>query len=181
MKATHCSIDGCEKPRRKREWCETHYWRWRLYGSTDVATPKAAVRGECSEAACSNPVRAVGLCSLHYSRSRPRDRRNKRRSQPRPVALHANMQAHVEETAGGCWLWTRRLDRDGYGQLAGPDGKQIAAHRLSYIRAKGPILDGLEIDHLCRVRRCINPDHLEAVTHAENMRRAARAKAQRAS
>ena len=70
----------------------------------------------------------------------------------------------------GCWLWTAYVDRHGYGRLR--DGRRmISAHRLSYELARGAIPEGLELDHLCRTRHCVNPDHLEAVTHRENVRR----------
>jgi hypothetical protein len=59
-----------------------------------------------------------------------------------------------------CIPWTGALNRDGYGQ-----------HRAVYIRAVGPIPVGLEIDHLCRNRSCVNVEHMELVTHAENSRR----------
>jgi hypothetical protein len=72
----------------------------------------------------------------------------------------------------GCWVWDGFLDRFGYGRLAsGKRGVSYKAHRVSYEYAKGPIPDGLQIDHLCRVKGCINPDHLEAVTPGENVRR----------
>lgn len=59
---------------------------------------------------------------------------------------------------------------DGYGVI-GIDGKNVYAHRFSYEQSKGPIPPGLVIDHLCRVHHCVNPDHLEAVTTQENIRR----------
>ncbi len=68
----------------------------------------------------------------------------------------------------GCWLWTGSVGKTGYGRLGGPG---TSAHRRSYMMAVGPIPDGLELDHLCRVRCCVNPDHLEPVTHQENVRR----------
>jgi len=70
------------------------------------------------------------------------------------------------EVTGFCWLWRGRIDKDGYGHL----GDRLA-HRLVYEALVGPIPKGLVIDHLCRIRNCVNPDHLEPVTVAENNRR----------
>ena len=69
-----------------------------------------------------------------------------------------------------CWLWTAGKNGVGYGSYAA-QGQDWGAHRLAYEDAKGPIPEGFEIDHLCRVRNCVNPEHLEAVTKLENMRR----------
>lgn len=66
----------------------------------------------------------------------------------------------------GCWLWTGAVKK-GYGQY----GREGGAHRVAYRHFCGPIPEGLEIDHLCRQQRCVNPNHLEPVTHLENMRR----------
>lgn len=75
------------------------------------------------------------------------------------------------EPNSGCWLWVAGLGgRWGYGNFW--NGKRnVQAHRWSYERWKGPIPDGLQIDHLCRVHCCVNPDHLEAVTCRENIMR----------
>ena len=70
---------------------------------------------------------------------------------------------------GGCWLWMGCL-RNGYGVLM-VSKKAEYAHRLSYERFRGSIPAGLDIDHLCRNRACVNPDHLEPVTRGENVRR----------
>lgn len=75
----------------------------------------------------------------------------------------------VEKT-DTCWLWQRRLDAKGYGQFW-YDGRNVRVHRFAYEFLVGPIPDGLVIDHLCRVRHCVNPAHMEVVTHAENLRR----------
>src|SRR5208337_4315885 len=69
-----------------------------------------------------------------------------------------------------CWIWQRAKHPLGYGSSSG-DGEDRIAHRMIYKRHRGPIPEGLELDHLCRQTSCVNPDHLEPVTHAENMRR----------
>jgi hypothetical protein len=80
---------------------------------------------------------------------------------------------YIEEDRGyatPCWIWQRGIKRDGYPKDW--DGKRsVQAHRYYYEMHVGPIPEGLVIDHLCRVRTCVNPEHLEPVTHAENMRR----------
>lgn len=77
---------------------------------------------------------------------------------------------HTPEPNSGCWLWTGTSTRKGYGTIR-IDGRATMAHRFSYEFHKGPIPDGLQIDHLCRVTCCVNPDHLEAVTGRENILR----------
>lgn len=76
----------------------------------------------------------------------------------------------------GCWFWTSTRGENGYGQFTLRTGVVRRAHRIAYELAVGPIPDGLEIDHLCRVRACVNPAHLEPVTRQENIRRAVAAK-----
>lgn len=81
--------------------------------------------------------------------------------------------AKVDKSAE-CWLWIGLLDRDGYGRFWPEHRKPTRVHRFSYEEAVGPISDGLVIDHLCRVRACVNPAHLEPVTAEENTRRGMR-------
>jgi hypothetical protein len=71
---------------------------------------------------------------------------------------------------GPCWYWTVALDDGGYGWLK-VGNKHVAAHRFGYELLIGSIPEGLEVDHLCNVRHCVNPDHLEAVTRTENNNR----------
>lgn len=67
----------------------------------------------------------------------------------------------------GCWIWQKSLQKDGYGQIS-VKGRMKLAHRVSYELQVGPIPRELELDHLCRVRSCVNPAHLEPVTSREN-------------
>lgn len=71
-----------------------------------------------------------------------------------------------------CWVWRGRAVR-GYGRFSFR-GRTLIAHRVAYQLMVGPIPHGLDLDHLCRNRSCVNPVHLEPVTRAENVRRAAR-------
>lgn len=77
---------------------------------------------------------------------------------------------------GQCWLWTAATSRGGYGYfglgtLAEGNRRVVPAHRVAYELTIGPIPESLELDHLCRNRRCVNPVHLEPVTRKENNRR----------
>lgn len=76
----------------------------------------------------------------------------------------------VERDPDGCWIYTGYIEA-GYGRLRRLDGTRLAAHRASYEFYVGPIPDGLVVDHLCRNKACVRPDHLEVVTIAENNRR----------
>lgn len=76
---------------------------------------------------------------------------------------------NVEQSEDGCWLWTS-VTHKGYGKFSF-HGRTQLAHRLAYQHLVGDIPDGLHLDHLCRVRNCVNPDHLDPVTPAVNMRR----------
>ena len=70
-----------------------------------------------------------------------------------------------------CWLWQLARTRDGYGQVGGPNGGTMLAHRLYYAQHRGPIPAYRQLDHLCHVTSCVNPHHLDPVTAAENIRR----------
>lgn len=78
--------------------------------------------------------------------------------------------AKVDKRQDGCWHWLGHLTPAGYGYFWERPRKH-GAHRWSYEQFVGPIPDGLEIDHLCRNRSCVNPTHLEAVDHHTNLMR----------
>ena len=90
-----------------------------------------------------------------------------------PLLDHVRSRT-VEDPNTSCWLWAGSLNRTGYNNTVawprylGGDGKQRHAHALAWIAIKGPVPKGLELDHLCKDRRCCNGWHLEAVTPAVN-------------
>lgn len=74
------------------------------------------------------------------------------------------------DTEGICWEWTAARDSNDYGRVRW-EGSAALAHKVIWELLVGPVPEGLELDHLCRNPPCVNPDHLEPVTHAENIRR----------
>lgn len=91
-----------------------------------------------------------------------------------PDRLRAKIAVRHETDVDGidtpCWAWTAARNPAGYGMVWW-DGRMVLAHRLVYELLVGPIPAGLTLDHLCRVRWCVNPSHLEAVTQRENVLR----------
>ncbi len=95
-----------------------------------------------------------------------------------PLTLKERFMLNVQVDEGtGCWLWTASRGRSGYGQIQigrksrNGHNSPALAHRVSYELFVGPIPEGLQLDHLCETRACVNPDHLEPVTNQENARR----------
>lgn len=105
---------------------------------------------------------------------RPAARRSERTFAllPHPTTpIEERFLAKVQEDEAGCWLWTANLSVDGYGRFVVTHNRPANAHRWAYEQWVGPIPDGFQLDHLCRIRRCVNYEHCEPVTSRENVRR----------
>jgi len=123
---------------------------------------------DCSIVDCHDSVRSRGWCYAHYTRW-------KRHGDPNgggPRLLSRNVStawrfwSKVEFT-DTCWLWTACKWSNGYASFS-QDGRRTLGHRYAYEFCVGPIPAGLKLDHTCRVKHCVSPDHLEPVTSREN-------------
>ena len=131
----------------------------------------------CSIDGCNRRAKARGWCMKHYKRWYLHG--NPQYVAP-PVDRGALFWAKVDKSdPEGCWLWTGALS-DGYGSFGIEGHRTKGAHRYAYETLVGPVPSGLQLDHLCRVRNCVNPDHLEPVTQRENLLRSEGAAARNA-
>ena len=118
----------------------------------------------CNIDGCGRPTHARGLCSKHYMRWWTHgDPRGGGRCYSAPEEAFAART----ERRGECLVWTGAKDGGGYGHLK-VNGRLTKAHRYAYEEEYGPIPDGMEIDHICHNRACVNVDHLRLATAAQN-------------
>lgn len=124
----------------------------------------------CTIDNCHKPVKSKGWCSMHLGRwMRHGDPHTKLNKHPETLPRGRTVQHRLMDrmtVCCGCWLWIGAKDRNGYGLFGG-----TTASRAAYEAFVGPVPDDLDVDHLCRQRDCINPAHLQLITHAENLRR----------
>lgn len=135
----------------------------------------------CSVEGCDRTASRRGWCFKHYRQWYDHASDDEVRRLPRNQTDDQRFWAKVDKNGpipaeapdlGPCWIWTGGLlAHSGYGHFWRRGLPKIMAHRWSYTGLVGLIPEGLEIDHLCRVPACVNPAHLEPVTHDENMKR----------
>ncbi len=117
----------------------------------------------CSIPGCNRSALAREFCGLHYQRWR----RNGAPVLQPTKSVEQRFWEKVEKTET-CWLWTAGCGRDGYGYFNASGSAMVGAHRVAYQWLVGPIPDGMQLDHTCHVRRCVNPAHLQPVTAQKN-------------
>lgn len=123
----------------------------------------------CSVYACTDPHNSRGWCRFHYQRWRKYG--DPLGGPPRRVFGDDARRFWAKvDASGSCWMWTASTNGGGYGGFT-IRGTRTGAHRYAYERMVGPIPEGMDLDHLCRNRRCVRPSHLEPVTRSENVAR----------
>ena len=126
-------------------------------------------RSPCSVEGCERPIKGRQLCDAH--RARLIQYGDVRADDPiRPINLPILDRIMAKtEVVGDCWIWTGHTSR-GYAKV-NIGQRPVRAHIWMYEHHHGSVPEGLELDHTCTKRACVNPAHLEPVTHEENLRR----------
>lgn len=162
-----CSIDGCGKPVRARDWCSTHYWRWHRTGDpTKIVRPFVDGVTPCRAPDCAIAARLRGYCSKHYERMRRTNRLDTSRTPPGSTATFIDNVALTFE-GDECLVWPFARDHEGYGK-AFYGGKRRKASRIVCELANGAAPKDLEAAHTCGYSSCVNPRHLRWATPQEN-------------
>ena len=168
-----CSVEGCQNPHDANGLCTKH--RIRSLRADKPKSPKVkAPKPACAVADCEKVSTSAGYCTGHYSNLRRNG--SAIAANPRGGPLLERFARRIEaDDELGCWLWTGTKNGDGYGKFyAGPEKREVKAHRWFYQEMTGRELPrSIQLDHDCKVERCVRPAHLIEVTaaqHNENTR-----------
>lgn len=157
-----CSVSGCGTSYYAKGLCKKHYQRIRLSGTTD--DPYQVM--QCSAPGCERTAKSKGLCTKHYTRLiRYGD------IQTTKIIVGDNisrLKSSMIVSVAGCWEWSK-FKKNGYGVTA-LNGKLEQAHRASWMVFRSEIPAGMQINHKCHNRACINPDHLYIGDQLQNMK-----------
>lgn len=170
-----CKVGGCTRKVKARGWCAGHYDRWRAGANPEnyqLRIPAGTRPPFCTVEGCTRKTSARGMCHAHYKRWETYGSAADLQAPitPQGLSIEDRLWPMVEKTST-CWLWRGPISSTGYGALTVRGRGTVSTHRLSWEIHRGPVPEGLELDHLCRVRACCNPEHLEPVTRRENLLR----------
>lgn len=173
-----CASPVCDLSAVHAGYCNGHYQRVRAGKSVDTPIKKRNT-GPCSVDGCETASRSLGLCPTHYSRHQVGQPLELPVGSLRKVPRPERRTGFTVDPVTGCHLTDGYLGEDGYPRPATyyhpvtGEPYTTSRHRVVYLETYGPesIPDGWEVDHRCRNRACINPAHLEAVTHQVNCQR----------
>jgi hypothetical protein len=175
---TDCSVEVCNRAAVAKGYCQAHFL-WSKTNDWAVPTHSIASRAprtygdvQCSVSGCERVIDARGLCKSHYVWSKRHGWEvpaHALKSFTKSESPEKAIQLRVEiDTATGCFNWTGYKQPDGYGQIA-VNGQVMMAHRFAWQMQFGKVPAGLEVNHTCLNRSCINVQHLEVITHDENI------------
>lgn len=171
MAETTCSVDDCNRPTVARGWCNRHYRQWRTPFVKHRAVAACRQGHPWTDETTAFTSRGDRFCRVCRRATQARARARARVAKPPKPTWQERFWSRVEKMPdGGCWMWTGYLNhaRGGYGQAVVANRRTRRAHVVAYEILVGPVPEGLVLDHLCRVRACVNPAHLEPVTIAVN-------------
>lgn len=166
-----CSITDCATPAKARGMCKKHYSRWARHGDAT----KTLHRIGCVIAGCDRRHYSKGYCQAHHQRWKnwgdPQVTYGHHPSAEQRFWSKVNKRGSMPPQSvapGLCWEWTAAKTTGGYGQFW-VNPHKVVSHRFAYEQLVGEIPEGLQLDHLCRNRACVNPRHLEPVTQQVNI------------
>lgn len=168
MKTT-CRGPECDREVKARGLCAAHYSQWKR-GSH--LKPIRVKRAGCGHPGCDRPFHAKGYCATHctqfYKYGKTFDvGALYHQAKGGHHTIEQFFWARVAKSPG-CWEWTgAKFNKSGYGYVMREGHRQVA-HRLSYKLNKGPVPEGLQVDHRCHNRLCVRPDHLRLATPSQN-------------
>lgn len=166
-----CRVDDCDDPQIARRLCPKHYTRWKASGDPLGSSVRYGTMGQCADDDCDEDAVCRGYCHRHYRRllkyGDPRGggpfMGRRHNTLPKDASLEERFFEKVNQTVT-CWLWAGAVNDKGYGLFYATKGRGRLAHRVSWLLAGRELLDGLTLDHICRVHHCVRPDHLDQVT-----------------
>jgi hypothetical protein len=163
-----CHYKECKNKRYARNLCSGHYSQWkRDIPLKPIKLKYNQSKYKCEFSGCVNNAQAKKLCGAHW-----RQQRLGKKLKPlvNQISVLDRLLPQVEKTTD-CWIWKGRVSgKRGYPQIS-VSGKQLMVHRVMYEELVRPLSNLETLDHLCRDRKCVNPDHLEPVTLRENVQR----------
>lgn len=144
-----------------------HWWRWRNYGDPNYLPPKP-VTPPCSVEGCETVSKSAGMCGKHYQRQRTHGTTEvEGRERNYGTPMERVMARKTLDPIRGCWIYDGGVGSNGY-PTVNVNRVTRTVHKFIYTSMVGNVPEGMYLDHICRERKCFNPEHLRVVTTKQN-------------